>query len=282
MDANSTNVTILSYQPITWNRYLILVATVLFSFANLALLISFFVLKSTYSNPFFTTVKFMLVSNIGLLAVIATYSIQGSIENTIVGIFEEGIGYGPIVIFNLTNSINRFIAIVFKFDYKIWVTHKRMIIIACFNLVINFAVGIMDYMTKSQFYAYYDYPRSGLVILTTNALFWTSVYVYRQRSRKLSIESKAEYWWEVKLMLQGAMNDIALFFVEIMYYIPNFADDNLGVYLFVYSLMPGLTPIWCLVTDGGLRNALYEVIMKIFRGHKVAPYPVVYVASNKF
>jgi len=281
METNSTNETIVSNEQITWDRYLILVATVLFFVANLALLISFFVLKSTYSNPFFTTIKFMLVSNMGLLVVIATYSIQGSIENTIVGIFEEGIGYGPIVIYNLTNSVNRFIAIVFKLDYKTWVTHKRMLIIACFNLVINFAVGIMDYLTKSEFYEYYDYPRSGLVVLTTNALFWTSVYVYRRRSRQLSIESRAEYWWEVKLMLQGTMNDVALFLVEIMYYIPDFANDHLGVYLFVYSLMPGLTPIWCLVTDGGLRSAVWGIMKNMFGGRKVAPHPgVAYVAKK--
>lgn len=64
------------------------------------------------------------------------------------------------------------------------------------------------------------------------------------------------------MMIQSFLSDVVVVIVEIMYNVPNFFDKNWYLYLSMYGLIPGLTPVFCMVTDQTVRNCVKMMIRK--------------------
>jgi len=88
------------------------------------------------------------------------------------------------------------------------------------------------------------------------------------------------YMKDVKMLVQGFLYNLTLICVEIMYYMPGFSDNHLYLYLFVYSALPGTTPLFCLAMDHTLRRCLVSVFQRKANSAQVAPVPPIMMTTR--
>jgi len=159
--------------------------------ANLAVFLTYMRFSARFTNPYYNTMKLTCLANIVLLFVIFLYSLRGSIFSSLFLMYiEECLGYSQIAGFNLINCVNRFVAIVFFYQYKTWVTHYRMKLALAFLVVWNIMISSFHTLTNYQYYAGYDYARTGTIMLVTNSLYWSSFVVSIMRFSSLAADVK--------------------------------------------------------------------------------------------
>jgi len=194
MDSSNNSTDSLPEIPSIWLNilcYSVAIETSLFFLANVCVLAVYMLNSSKFSNPYYLTMKLMCLWDACLLLIIFLYSLNNDwYYLSVFSFMEEFAGYSQIVSCNLVNCINRFLAIVFFYHYKTWVTKKRMIVLLFFCVIWNLVASIFHAQTDYSYYSYYDYVRTGGIMLGTNLLYWVSFFVSLKRMSSMTGDAK--------------------------------------------------------------------------------------------
>lgn len=167
----------------------------IFLLFNFVVLTIYLLNKFSFSNSYYFTMKFVYISNLLLLLVIFSYVIDIDLSGSSLIQGLEEFGYAQIVLLNLVNCLNRFVAIVFYRKYNIWMTFRRTLILLIFVSVYNSVLTGLLVKFDFDFYPTYDYCRTGSIVITTNVLYLVAFVISAKRvktmtgnSRKVSVK----------------------------------------------------------------------------------------------
>jgi len=193
MEANNSNNSTLVIPNICLNIlcHSVTLEVGLYFSSNVSIFIIYMLNPSKFSNPYYLTMKLMCVSNACLLLIMFIDTLNPDLYYAPVFSFlEEFTGYSQIVTCNLGNCINRFLATVFFFNYKTWVTKNRMLALLTLCFVWNLGASIFHHMTDYGYYSYYDYVRTGTIMVSTNGLYLVSFLVALKRMSSMTGDAK--------------------------------------------------------------------------------------------